>query len=218
MPSITDTTPFNDPRNAVGLLTDVVDLVLVSSTFTSQFTEQELLSDALYVFIVGRDLSREFQKASRRVFNGHARKTSADLYQRLKTQREKIPAEASGYRYGDKRRDLYGTLGAIADRGLAIAVMVMEDFDSWKKYTTGWTQRQTYGGVTHHDAQWHQVWHDHVSMGIRLGADRDEIFKAECGWRFRDITDRSHRGRNMRAAFEAAWLAGEYKFARSLVE
>jgi len=210
-----DTTPIQDPRNAVGLLTDVVDLVLTGPMFSAPlFTEHE----SLYSFVVGRDLAREFQKSSRRVFNGFERKTSAALYQRLKTQREKIPAEASGFKYGDKRRDLYGTLGAIADRGLAIAVMVMEDFDSWKRYTASWVDQRNYGPPVQHDAEWHKVWHDHVSMGLRLGADRNEIFKAECGWRFRDLTDRSHRGRNMRAAFEAAWLAGEYKFARSLLE
>ena len=208
----TDTTPFRDARNAVGLLTDVFDLALEGPKLTpSRFPDREVLR----AIVTARDLGREFAKSSRRVFNGYARKSHSGLYQRVKDARTKLPAES--YLLDAKILDLYATIGSIGDRSLSIVETVMEDATQWTKYTTGWVERPSYGPHVTHDPQWHRDWHDHVSSALRLGADREAIANLECSWRFRDLTDRSHRGRNIRAAFEAAWLAGQYKFAQQLI-
>jgi hypothetical protein len=213
----TDTTPFRDPRNAVGLLTDVLDLALTGPTLTGGlFTvprEVKQKPPALYKFdpdeaispvIASRDLGREFAKAPRRVFNGYRRKGTADLYQRVKAAYEELPSDM--WLYGDSKRELHTTLRSLAERGLKIVIASMEDVAHWQRFPS----EEGHG--------WHRWWHDHVSSALRLGVCQNDIANAECGWRFRDLTERSHRGRNMRAAFEAAWLAGQYKFARSLVE
>lgn len=223
----TDTTPFRDPRNAVGLLTDVLDLALAGPTLTGGlFTvprEAKQKPPALYKFdpdeaispvIASRDLGREFAKAPRRVFNGYRRKGTADLYQRTKTVYEELPADA--WLYGDAKRELHTTLRSLAERGLKIIIASMENVEHWQKFAID--EGRVRGSNATALPEWHSWWHDHVSSALRLGVCRNDVANAECSWRFRDLTERSHRGRNMRAAFEAAWLAGQYKFARSLVE
>jgi hypothetical protein len=201
----TDTTPFRDPRNAVGLLTDVLDLALASpATSTLQG------SDRYDAIVEARDVGYAFTKASRRVFNGYARKPTAQLYQRALTARENVPAGSYSMRSGSLR-ELYATVGSLADRSLQIIEKVMED-------VTTWNRPAPKSGADPVIPLWHTSWHDHVSSALRLGVDHSAIGALECGWRFRDLTDRSHRGRNVRAAFEAAWLAGQYKFAKQLIQ
>jgi hypothetical protein len=201
----TDTTPFRDPRNAVGLLTDVLDLALAGPTLTTSALKDNAVFEAV---IEARNVGREFTKASRRVLNGAFRRNTAGLYQRTKTAREHVP-EGSWLMRDTKLRELYATVGALSDRSLQIIEKVMEDAEVWNQPGTR--------GRDPVIQAWHQSWHDHVSSALRLGVDLATILNLECGWRFRDLTDRSHRGRNVRAAFEAAWLAGQYKFAQQLV-
>lgn len=201
----TDTTPFRDPRNAVGLLTDVLDLALAGPALTASTLKDDAVFEAV---VEARDVGREFTKASRRVLNGAFRRNTSGLYQRTKTARECVPA-GSWLMRDTKLRDLYATVGSLSDRSLQIIEKVMEDAETWTAVVP-----------KHRDPvipEWHKNWHDHVSSALRLGVDLAAILNLECGWRFRDLTDRSHRGRNVRAAFEAAWLAGQYKFAQKLV-
>lgn len=198
-----DTTPFRDARNAVGLLTDVFDLALAGPEMAA-FSDRE----TMIVLVRARDLGREFTKASRRVFNGYARKGTSDLYERVKATYKEVPSGAA-YSLPIKIRELCATIGSMARHGLRIAELVMEDGVWWEQYARG----KLIDPADH----WNSAWHDHVSSALRLGADRTAIGNLECGWRFRDLTDRSHRGRNVRAAFEAAWLAGHYKFAKQLI-
>lgn len=220
----TDTTPFRDPRNAVGLLTDVLDLALVSPTLTGGLFSipREKKQPVLYKFhpdeaispvIDSRDLGREFAKASRRVFNGYRRKGTADFYQRTKTAYDDLPGDL--HIWGDAKRELNATLRSLAERGLKIIIASMENLDHGQKFAVVPGR-----GPSNVIAlpEWHRWWHDHVSSAIRLGVCQSDIANVECAWRFRDLTERSHRGKNTRAAFEAAWLAGQYKFARQLVE
>jgi hypothetical protein len=198
----TDTTPFRDPRNAVGLLTDVLDLALAGPVLVTLSTKNREMIEMINVVARARDLGREFTKAPRKVFNGYRRRGTAGLYQRLKIVSEEMPEDL--WLLGEKERALHGTLRSISERGLKIAMIAMENATQWQKFS------EVLG-------EWHRAWHDHVSSALRLGADQAAIVDAECGWRFRDLTDRSHRGRNIRAAFEAAWLAGQYKFAQQLI-
>lgn len=207
-----DTTPIRDPRNAVGLLTDVLDLVLRGPVWATLGPR-----DALAVMATSRDLGRDFAKAPRTIVNGYKRRGTAAFYQKVKDAWETLPEDLWAIR-DTKLRELHSTLSELARANLRIIIDAMEDMQRWDKFINGWREP---GGRWHapknHDPEWLRFWHDHTSSALRMGADRDAVTLLECSWRFRDLTDRSHRGRNVRAAFEAAWLAGHYKFARQLV-
>jgi hypothetical protein len=199
----TDTTPFRDPRNAVGLLTDVFDAALSSPKAA------RAEADVLDTVTCARDLGREFTRAPRIVLNGYKRKGMSGLYQRVKAVQAKLNLLEDSWQWGVEKRELLSMLRALSGCGLAIIVRVMEDADSWEKLNQP-TARE--------DPEWPRQWHDHTSNALRLGADLAVIQNIEVEWRWRDLTDRSHRGRNVKAAFEAAWLAGQYKFAQQLLE
>jgi hypothetical protein len=207
----TDITPFRDPRNVVGLLTDVLDLALRGPVLAKPPPEPTAVNPA----VRSRDLGREFTKAPRTVLNGYKRKGSSDLYQRVKSAYEKLPEDLWGW--DARKRELHATLRSLSGRVLEIIMKVMEDLDSWEPFTKPTTQRR-YGKVETIDPEWPRQWHDHVSSAIRLGVDLATIMDIEVAWRWRDLTDRSHRGKNVKAAFEAAWLAGQYKFAQQLID
>jgi len=215
--------PFRDPRNVVGLLTDVLDLALAGPVLAKASAD----ADAVNPTARARDLGREFAKAPRTVLNGYKRKGSSDFYQRVKTAREKLPEDLWGW---DKRkRELHSTLRSLSERGLKIIMAVMEDLDSWEKFTKPWTESDgnfgmslsarshSYGSARTVDPAWPREWESHVASATELGVDRSAISDLDVEWRWRDLTDRSHRGKNIKAAFEAAWLVGQYKFALELI-
>lgn len=208
----TDITPFRDPRNVVGLLTDVLDLALRGPVLARAAADADVLSPVTRA----RDLGREFTKAPRTVLNGYKRKGSSDLYQRVKTVREKMPEDL--WLWDAKKRELHGSLRSLGERGLKIIMAVMEDAESWEKFTKPWTERShSYGSARTVDPEWPREWKDHVLHAIGLGVDLGAILNLDVEWRWRDLTDRSHRGKNIKAAFEAAWLAGQHKFALELI-
>jgi hypothetical protein len=202
--------PFRDPRNVVGLLTDVLDLALRGPVLAKASADADVLSPVTRA----RDLGREFTKAPRTVLNGYKRKGFSDLYQRAKTVHEKMPEDL--WMWDAKKRELHGSLRSLGERGLKIIMAVMEDAESWEKFTKPTTQRH-YGKVTTIDPEWPREWEGHVSHATGLGVDRGAISNLDVEWRWRDLTDRSHRGKNIKAAFEAAWLAGQHKFALELI-
>lgn len=206
-----DTTPIRDPRNAVGLMVDAVRIGFVSGDVAEPWNA---------MFVQAIDLGAEFSKSSRRVFNGYERRDGADLYQRIKTTIEKLNSADFSFFRSQTKIEAIGTLRTLCDRLLDMAELTMRNFDGWKAYTE---PGKTPGGYPNYQTTttpplWHQTWHDFVSMLLRLGADVHQIHLRECSWRFRDLTARKHRGLSTRAAFEAAWLAGQYKFARRLLE
>jgi hypothetical protein len=202
----TDTRSFKDPRNAVGLLADVLDVVLASPALQAPlFTDWE----ELHPVVATRDVGREFAKSSRQVFNGYARKGYSTLYQRAKALIDKLLLDEMWLLKGHKR-EVIETTRSLSRLIISTICHVMEDVTRWNK-----------PAPEHRDPEmpyWHLLWHDFVSSALRLGADQGQINKCECEWRWRDITDRSHRGRNMRAAFEAAWLAGAHDFALQMLK
>jgi len=207
-----DTTPIRDPRNAVGLLTEVLGHVLTAPLWMSITSDEHAqLVPATYL------LGKEFTKSPRSIFNGYRRRGSSELYRRAKDVQEKLPADLWLIRDA-RRRDCVETFLALTQRILAVIVDAMEDIKRWEKFIHPWTEPAHYGQPAKtNDPEWHKAWHDYVSGAQRLGVDLPTTALAECNWRFRDLTDRSHRGRNVKAAFEAAWLAGQYKFAEQLV-
>jgi hypothetical protein len=197
----------------------VLDLALAGPVLAKASAD----ADAVNPTARARDLGREFAKAPRTVLNGYKRKGSSDFYQRVKTAREKLPEDLWGW---DKRkRELDATLRSLSERGLKIIMAVMEDLDSWEKFTKPWTERNhiytNHTGTVSHtrtvDPEWPREWESHVASATELGVDRSAISDLDVEWRWRDLTDRSHRGKNIKAAFEAAWLAGQYKFALELI-
>lgn len=204
-----DTTPIRDPRNAVGLLTEVLGHVLAMPLW-SDGEHSDLVP-------VTHALGLEFTKAPRNIFNGYRRRGSSELYQRVKDTQERFPADLWLIR-DNRRREHIETFKSLAQRILYVIVDAMEDIKRWEKFISPWVEPARYGQPAKtNDPEWHKAWHDYVSGAQRLGVDLPTIALAECSWRFRDLTDRSHRGRNVKAAFEAAWLAGQYKFAEQLV-
>lgn len=212
----TDTTPIRDPRNAVGLLTDVFVLALAGPTWKQCRPDGDDGVDACV------KLGYEFSKMPRNYTNGYKRRGgSSELYQRLKTAREKLPIDPDWLIRNNQRREVFTTVDALGSFGLRIAVDTLEDTRRWEKFisethipASPWS-----GSAARIDPpEWLKAWHDHVSAAQRLGADLTEITTRECEWRFRDLTDRSHRGRNIRDAWQAAWLSGNYKFATQLIE
>lgn len=206
----TDTTPIQDPRNAVGLMIAVIDLVLTGDDPEPWRT----------AFATARDLGHEFSKASRRVFNGYARRDGIDLYTRATVAHDELRSrlnEAGSRRSATSDRIL--TLANLFDHALAIARLAVRNLDDWKAYTHERVLRDHYNGNVRSTtpALWPNTWHNFVSTALRLGADGIRIELLECNWRFRDLTNRKHRGLHRRAAFEAAWLVGNYTFAKQLL-
>lgn len=206
---LSDTTPIRDPRNAVGLMADVIKLTAWRG---------RVIGPCAAIFETAIALGVEFSKSSRRVFNGYERRDGADLYARVKLSQEKLNSNEFAFVRRETAIETIGTLRSLCDRTLDIAELAMRNLDAWKVYTEPQRVSLGYGGFTTADARWHTVWHDHVSAALREGADAHQINLLECNWRFRDLTNRKHRGLCTRAAFEAAWLAGEYKFAKRLLE
>jgi hypothetical protein len=209
----TDTTPIQDPRNAVGLMIDVAELTIPTDDSIPDVTNS--------VFITARDLGREFSRASRRVFNGYRRQDGADLYERTqRVYRDELRDHSKLMIRPGSAAERTSTITHLFERALGIAELVMRNFDGWKAYTHEQVPpRSPYSGVrATTPALWAKTWHDFVSTALRAGVDGTKIELIECNWRFRDLTDRKHRGLNRRAAFEAAWLVGNYKFAKQLLE
>jgi hypothetical protein len=208
-----DTTPIRDPRNAVGLLAEVLGHVLATPLWEIIATDGEHAK----IVPATHELGNEFTKSPRNIFNGYRRRGSSDFYQRAKTLQEKIPADLWLFR-DNRRREYIETIRSLAQRIVYVIIDAMEDIKRWEKFISPWVEPARYGQAAKtNDPEWHKAWHDYVSGAQRLGVDLPTIALAECNWRFRDLTDRSHRGRNVKAAFEAAWLAGQYKFAEQLV-
>ncbi len=212
----TDNTPIRDPRNAGGLLTAVLELALAGPIVAKY---PNVIADLAEIVKVGR----EFSKMPRSYTNGYKRRGgSSEFYQRIKKLWEAAPPGAMDL-YLDRdreRRDAYGTAKSLADRILKVAVDTLEDMTRWEKFISETripARSYTNTPASIEPPEWRKAWLDHVSSAQRLGADLSAIATAECDWRFRDLTDRSHRGRNIRAAWEAAWLSGNYKFATQLI-
>jgi hypothetical protein len=214
----TDPTPIEDPRNAVGLLTDVLDLVLAQPVY--QLFETDAIKADVYVAGIpaARDLGRMFTRGPRKVFNGYRRRGTSELYQQLKTVQE-TPPDADWRIRDNRRRELATASWSMASRILKIAIDVMEDARRWEKYNKAIVEPATpYTPMRAYPAPWAKDWEDHIRYARDyFGVDVGAIAMAECSWRFRDLTERSHRGLNTRAAFEAAWLAGQYDFAKRLI-
>lgn len=212
----TDTTPIRDPRNAAGLLTAVLELAIAGDVGAPYTRNDKNLAEAV-------KLGREFSKMPRSFVNGYKRRGgSSNLYQRVKALDERLPSDTDLYldRSSD-RRDIAGTAKALADRVLRVAIDTLEDVKRWEKFISEThvpASRYTNTPARTDPPEWRKAWLDHVSGAQRLGADLAAIATIECDWRFRDLTGRSHRGRNIRAAWEAAWLSGNYKFAAELIE
>jgi len=213
----TDTTPIRDPRNAGGLLTAVLELALAAPSVVKY---ANVIADLAEIVKVGR----EFSKMPRNYTNGYKRRGgSSEFYQRIKKLWEAAPQGALDL-YLDRdreRRDAYGTAKLLADRILKVAVDTLEDERRWVRFISETripARSYTNTPASIEPPEWRKAWLDHVSGAQQLGADLSEIATIECEWRFRDLTDRSHRGRNIRAAWEAAWLSGNYRFATELIE
>lgn len=209
-----DTTPIRDPRNAVGLLTDVFALAVAGPAWAKYAPDAGV--DACV------QLGREVSKMPRSYTNGYKRRGgSSALYQRIKVAHEQLPADPDWRLRDNARREVITTMNSLGMFILRVATDVLEDEKRWEKFISETHEPANafmgYPAKTN-PPEWRKAWLDHVSGAARLGADLSAIATFECEWRFRDLTDRSHRGRNVRAAWEAAWLSGNYKFATELIE
>lgn len=205
-----DTTPFQDPRNAVGLLTAVLDLAIAAPEIqTSKDVNEEMMRPVHRA----SQLAHAFVKSPRTVLNGYRRSGYAKLYQSVKETREKLPEDL--YTWNKKKVELYATIKSLCDRGLGLTQNMMEDADRWQKAVV---EPRPDPAKPPLKSEWTLGYHDHVSSAARLGVDLSRVHEIEVEWRFRDLTDRGHRGRNIRAAFEAAWLSGNYAFAKQLLK
>ena len=200
----TDTRPYKDPRNAVGLLTDVFDLALVArAPEIAAFKPPPLFADLwkdLSCYAEARDVGRSFAKASVEAFSGARRKGTAPLYQRAKSIRYPIDV----YRLSNATQELLHKLNDLVIPIKNIITGVMEDAHGWRDPSE--------------NKYWIELWKTYVPNALALGADGAGIAHREAHWRWRDVTDRKHRGLSMRAAFEAAWMAGQHDFAMKLVK
>lgn len=207
-----DLTPMRDPRNAVGLMTDVLDLVVKTESWQSVLASDD---EAVAIMTFAREAGRKFSKSPKTIANSCRRSGSVGFYEKVNAALE--PVDHWLIRDA-RRREHRDTLRDLVRRVLLIVEAVMRDAVIWEKYTKPQKVYQGYGRPnTMADPMWFKEWHDFVSLAQRFGVDMPTIAKIECNWRFRDLTNRSHRGLNTRAAFEAAWLAGQYKFAIQLV-
>lgn len=211
----TDSTPIRDPRNAVGLMVDVFDRALAGPVWRT-FTPDNGFAAAC------SKIGREFSKMPRHFTNGYKRRGgSSDLYQRLKQVEEQRAQDPDWLLRDNARRAAYETMEALGALIMKTAIDALEDVRRWEKFISETrVPAHPWSGTPARiePPEWRKTWLDYVSGAIALGVDPGEIATIECDWRFRDLTDRSHRGRNVRAAWEAAWLSGNYKFAAELIE
>lgn len=210
-----DFTPFRDPRNAVGLLTDVLEMALKTSGIekVDWTTSDRREFGSLDSVHVAANLGHAFAKSPVTVLNGHKRRGHAKLYQQIKDALATLPGDT--WLWGKEKRELLATVKSIAWRPLDIVVKVMENATMWERFSKSYTEQTLNGPVIQ---GWLREWQDHVSSAVRLGADSSRIHEREVEWRFRDLTDRDHRGRNVRDAFQAVWLTGNYKLAVELLK
>jgi hypothetical protein len=212
-----DTTPFEDPRNAIGLLTEVLDVVLAQPQY--QMFEVGAVNARLDMSHprAASDLGHLFRRGPRNLFNGYRRRGTAELYQRFKKLHESMPVDDYTIR-DTTRRTQAAAVWDVSRRITRIAMNVMENMTLWDTFNkeivdaaTSYSPKRTY------PAPWTREWEATIRDAGKFGVDVATISKIECNWRFRDLTARSHRGLNTRAAFEAAWLAGQYDFAKRLI-
>lgn len=205
-----DTTPFRDPRNAVGLLTAVLDLAIASPEIE---TSKDINEEVMRPVHRASQLAHAFVRAPRTVLNGYRRSGHAKLYQSIKETRDKLPEDL--HMWSKRKVELYSTIKSLCDRGLGLAQNMLENAAGWQKVIV---EPQHHPAKPPMKSEWTLAYHDHVSSAARLGVDLSRVHELEVEWRFRDLTDRGHRGRNIRAAFEAAWLSGNYEFAKQLLK
>ena len=212
-----DPTPIEDPRNAIGLLTDVLDLVFAQPAY--QLFETGAISNDIDMSHprATRDLGRMFTRGARKVMNGYRRRGTSELYQQLKLVREDMPVDDYTIR-DQQRRVLCAAVWDMSRCICVVAMDAMEDSRRWEKHTQEIVEPATSNRpATTYPPPWVKTWQDHIHAAGKFGVDVGAIAKLECNWRFRDLTARTHRGLNTRAAFEAAWLAGQYDFAKRMI-
>lgn len=155
----------------------------------------------------GLKIGRTFCRSAITVLRSHRRKVYQQLYKdakhtlaELRGSADSLPNYSPGIVFVNSAPPNY-PICRLAERVCHMVVHAMETCPSDHVY---W--------------DWPTSWHDHVSEVMRIGVDSSEISDRECMWRWRDLTGRRRRGRNVKAAFEAAWLSGNFKFARQLIQ
>jgi len=137
--------------------------------------------------------TRDFSRAPRTALRGAARSGHAALYRRAEQTSQQLISLWNDLYWDRKQWESYFDL---ADTALNLVITAMTN------------ERPKVG---------RQVWLEWTKVVLRSGIDGQTLQNIELEWRFKDVTDRRHCGASMRAAFEAAWLAKQYKFARQLV-
>ncbi len=215
---------FKDPRNALGLVADVIDLT-IKTVEARPLPYTVLATDAAQLHTV-RDLSRAFAKSPKTVLGGATRKGHSALYQQAK-QAQKNLVEAD-YRWHNQRQDFIREIRGLCLVPYWIIHHTMEDMDRWYG-SKGWIDSRPNGRnppvyVDQHKINqislppWSELWAEITKSTNWLQVDNTHLATLEAEWQWRDITERSHRGQNIRAAFEAAWLCKHYDFAIQLLK
>jgi len=135
--------------------------------------------------------AERFVRAPRTVIRGARRKGARAVYRELAQAVE----SAKGLGFDNSVLD---ALWLLAYMAADLAVDAMEG-DDWRAESDIPSER------------WREA-------AVSVGVDPWVIEMREVEWRYRDLVDRKRRGKDMRAAFEAAWLAGERDFAERLLK
>jgi hypothetical protein len=187
--------PFNDPRHAVGLGVDALRLAFerIERVAPKAMQKHVAVVDAARTC---RAAAERFVKAPRTAIRGARRKGVRAIYREL----ERASEAANGLGYPPSPID---ELYLLAARPVRLAIAAMEG-DAWRTASFD-------DGTNIPDECWRQA-------AAGAGVDPWVLEQCEVEWRYRDTVDRKHRGKDMRAAFEAAWLAGERNFAERLLK
>jgi hypothetical protein len=191
-----------DPRHAVGFMACVLHAAKQNITQTQlRVVDSNGATPATKSLDELCAIADAFVKSPRKVvINGAKRPGVHGQYERLK----QIKLEGRDYPYTQDRHKALGLLVDIGDLLRDAMLRIMEDA---KQYTAPLDDPATQYYF------WHRV------AGLACESELispHEVRKFECEWQWMDLIERRHRGAVIKAAYEAAWLAGQYEIAWDL--
>jgi len=178
---------FKDPRNLAGYLADFMKLAMPAIQL-----DKTLSSESFAVIRTVYDLTCSFAHAPRTIIGGYKRPLHYKLAGQIENIREQMVSNPLN-------NPILSPICSAELRSFIYDVITA----IWSGVKNGYSIRRRED--TERD----------VIKRYKLNGE--EIAKIEMHWIFKDATNRKHHGKEVREAFEAAWLTGNHDFARALV-
>lgn len=185
------TQEFKDLRNAAGFIADIVDLEYEYAKSFGIDKDWPYTAQELNSHMLGcSQIIRDFSDGPKAVVRGANRPGHRDLYQRaLKARRTSLDE----FKYSSN-------LGLSNFGILVVIVGMLPRLTELRNYVFGITTLEEF-----------------KTLAI-ANLDGEKIHRSELNWRFKDLTNRQHRGNDIRNAFEAAWSVGQRDLAIKLLK